>query len=155
PWRGHARHNREVEVIVGNGQSISVPVADRSGVGEVRRAASAQATRLGFDEVEREHVSIVATEVASNVVKHPTSGEIRVRPIARGQALGLELLALDKGPGMADVARCMADGYSTGGSPGTGLGAVSRLSTTLEIHSIPGRGTGLLARVWASPPGEG
>src|SRR5262249_33047339 len=130
--------------------SVSIRISDPTGIGEARRAASAQAAHLGFGATERENVAIVATESASNIVKHAGDGEIIVRPLTRRGATGIELLALDKGPGMADVARCMADGFSTGGSPGTGLGAISRLATTLEIHSVPDAGTGLLAQLWSS-----
>ena len=55
----------------------------------------------------------------------------------------MEILALDRGPGMANVDRCFEDGYSTAGSPGTGLGALRRLATTLDVYSRPG-GTALL-----------
>jgi hypothetical protein len=60
---------------------------------------------------------------------------------------GVELLGLDKGPGIADLGKCLQDGYSTGGSPGTGLGAISRLAQKFEIYSRPGQGTALLARL--------
>lgn len=134
--------------------SVAIAVSDPSGVGEVRRAAAHEAHRLGFGDTERENVAIVATEAASNVVKHARSGEIVIRPLVRGEAAGVEILALDKGPGMTDVSRCLADGYSTGGSPGTGLGAISRLTTTFELHSSPGIGTALLARLWTVRPGD-
>ncbi len=42
---------------------------------------------------------------------------------------------------MSDVGRCLADGYSTAGSPGTGMGAIGRLADAFEIHSSPGMGT--------------
>ena len=59
----------------------------------------------------------------------------------------VEVLAIDSGPGMADVQRCLQDGYSTGGTPGTGLGAVRRQSSAFDVHSLPGRGTVVVARV--------
>src|SRR5262249_18488168 len=62
---------------------------------------------------------------------------------------GMELIALDKGPGMADVARCLIDGFSTVGSPGTGLGAVARVSDSYAIYSRPGVGTAVMARFLA------
>jgi serine/threonine protein phosphatase PrpC len=64
---------------------------------------------------------------------------------------GIEILTLDRGPGMADVARCLQDGYSTGKSPGTGLGAISRLAETFEIYSQPDGGTAMVAQLWADP----
>jgi hypothetical protein len=57
------------------------------------------------------------------------------------------LLALDAGQGMLDWARCVKDGYSTAGSPGTGLGAIMRASSVVDVYSQPGRGTGVFARV--------
>ena len=59
----------------------------------------------------------------------------------------MELLALDTGPGMAHVAQCLQDGYSTAGSPGTGLGAITRLASLWDLYSVPGQGTALLAQV--------
>ena len=128
-----------------------VAMGDPSRVGEARRLASTMAGRLGFDEPGAGRAALIVTEAATNLVKHGGGGELLLAPIARGGVVGLEILALDKGPGMADVARCLADGYSTAGSPGNGLGAISRLATDFELYSAPGAGTALLARIWASP----
>jgi anti-sigma regulatory factor (Ser/Thr protein kinase) len=105
------------------------------------------AADLGLDETERGRVALIATEAATNIAKHASTGELLVRAMVRGDAAGVELLALDRGPGMADVTRCLADGYSTAGSPGTGLGAMTRLASEFDIHSTVGAGTALLARV--------
>lgn len=59
----------------------------------------------------------------------------------------VELIAIDRGPGMSNIAQAMRDGYSTAGTSGTGLGAVSRLSRFFDIYSIPGTGTVVVARV--------
>ena len=84
--------------------------------------------------------------MCGNLMKHAGGGELLVQSID-SPASGIELLALDKGPGMADVAVCLRDGYSTGGSPGTGLGAIERLSQSFDIYSQPGRGTVVFARL--------
>jgi hypothetical protein len=70
---------------------------------------------------------------------------------------GVEMLALDKGSGIASVAESLRDGFSTAGSPGTGLGAVGRLSALFDIYSTPKAGTALLARFWphrGAPDGD-
>jgi hypothetical protein len=67
----------------------------------------------------------------------------------------VEVLALDRGPGMANAARCMEDGYSTAGSAGTGFGAIRRLSTVFDVYSRQGRGTAVLSRVGAGPAEDG
>lgn len=131
----------------------AMPVTEASQVGEARRWVVQSSRRLGFDETTAGKVAIVATEMAGNLVKHAGGGEIVVRRLADGAAKGLEILALDSGPGIDDVARSLRDGYSTAGSPGTGLGAIARLSDLFDLWSAPGQGTALLARLWPKAAG--
>jgi anti-sigma regulatory factor (Ser/Thr protein kinase) len=137
---------------------FAVPVAESSQVGEARRLIGTTARRLGFDETAAGKVAIVATEMAGNLVKHAGGGEIVVRPLqgtTREAVKGLEILALDRGPGIADVSKSLRDGYSTAGSPGTGLGAISRLSDRFDLYSAPDKGTALLSHLWAGGQGPG
>jgi len=127
--------------------SMSIPVEEISGVAYARRAAIKLAEALHLNESEVGRVALVVTEAATNIVQHAARGEILLRRFARATPASIEVLALDKGPGMANVAEAMRDGFSTGGSSGKGLGAIARLSTTFEISSTPGIGTALLARV--------
>jgi anti-sigma regulatory factor (Ser/Thr protein kinase) len=131
------------------GRSIYIALTDQSRVGAARRLAQDHAHRLGFGPTEVGNAAIIVTEIATNIVKHANTGVMLLRPLEDGSANGLEILAVDKGPGMADVSRCMSDGYSTAGSPGHGLGAVARLSKCLEIYSQPSKGTVLVAQLWA------
>jgi anti-sigma regulatory factor (Ser/Thr protein kinase) len=126
-------------------------VSDPSGAGEARRLATTLAERLGFDETGRGKVALVVTEAATNLLKHAGQGEILLRCLERGDSLGLDVLALDRGPGMADPGRCLRDGFSTAGTPGTGLGAIARLSDLFDVYSTSAAGTALLARLWARP----
>lgn len=121
-------------------------MVEPSQVGEARRIAAALAGALGFSEVERGRVALVVTEAGNNLVRHATGGELLLRSL-RDDPGALEVLALDSGPGMADVSRCLQDGYSTGGTPGKGLGAISRLSDLFDLHSSPQIGSALLARI--------
>ena len=129
-----------------------VSITDGSNVAEARRLAVGLAERLGFGESERGKVALVVTEMVSNVVKHVRQGgELLLHPIAAGGVPGLELLCLDQGPGIANLADALRDGYSTAGTPGTGLGAIRRLSASFDVHSTPGLGTAVLAHLWAEP----
>ena len=130
---------------------FDVPMTEVSRVAEARRAATALAGRLGFSETGAGNVAIVVTEVANNLVKHASQGKLLLHALQSGRIGGIEVLALDRGPGMANVAKCLRDGYSTTGSPGTGLGAIKRLATSFDIHSVSGLGTVLLARLWSRP----
>ncbi len=132
--------------------SVAVPVAEPSQVGESRRVASALAGRSGFDEVGRGKVALVASELANNLARHARGGELVISALIRGKVAGVEILAIDRGPGMADFRRCQVDGFSTAGTPGTGLGAVTRMADEFDSYTVVGQGTVLLARLWASPP---
>ena len=127
--------------------SISLPIEEASGVAEARRFAMKLAAALQFSESDIGRVALVVTEAATNIVQHARRGEILLRAFALEAPASLEVLALDKGPGMANVAAALRDGFSTGGSSGHGLGAIARLSTCFEISSAPGKGTALLARI--------
>jgi anti-sigma regulatory factor (Ser/Thr protein kinase) len=130
---------------------LCIPVADPSQVGEVRRAVSRVAQALALSASRRHDASIVATELATNLVRHARDGRILLQAIPWGASSGwLELLSVDGGPGMTDVQRCMQDGYSTVGTPGNGLGAVKRLSDEFDVHSAPGTGTVVASRIATS-----
>jgi len=132
--------------------STAIPVMESSQAGHARRMASSLAARLGFSEEAQGKVAIVVSEAAKNLLAHAREGLILLRALHAGPHVGVEVLALDKGPGMADVERCLRDGYSTAGTSGVGLGAMRRMSTLFDIHSVPGVGTAVLAQLWADKP---
>ena len=99
-------------------------IGDESGVGGARRAAMALAGAAGFNEVDAGKVAIAVTEAATNVLKHAGGGEI----LLRTTEAGVEMLAIDKGPGIADLPEALRDGQSSSGTAGIGLGAISRLA---------------------------
>ena len=127
-------------------------VRDESQVAEARRGAVAAAHALGFGEEDAGRVAIVASELATNLVKHGGGGELIVGAYDDRTGGGVECLALDKGPGMADVAASSRDGHSTAGSAGTGLGAIARGSHHHDIYSRPGLGTAILVRLEQGRP---
>ena len=133
--------------------AIALSVTDPSGAGEARRRVQRLAEALGFGETPAGRAAIAATEAATNLAKHAsTGGVVLARPCRRGEAVGIELLAIDRGPGMRNPAECLRDGYSTAGSPGTGLGALMRISDQFDLFSTPGAGTVVLSRIWAADP---
>jgi anti-sigma regulatory factor (Ser/Thr protein kinase) len=130
--------------------SVRITVEEQSQIAQARRSAVEIAGRIGFNETWVGQVAIIATEVCTNLLKHARGGEILLRVTEDNGAplAGLELLALDKGPGMRDLGKCLADGYTTGSSPGLGMGAVQRLATESDFYSVADQGTAVLAR-WA------
>ncbi len=130
------------------GEQFQFPIGESSQVAEARRKVAALAGGAGLDETQVGICAVIASEMGTNLLKHAKEGEIFLRTVAQGAAQGIEIVALDRGPGMADVGRALQDGHSTAGSSGTGLGAIVRMATEFDIHSMPGRGTGLVARIW-------
>lgn len=123
------------------------PVVDVSQIAEARRAATALAATLGFDPTDSGRVAIVATELATNLLKHGGGGEILLRQHQAGGEPAVELIALDRGRGITDLAACLRDGYSSSGTAGHGLGAIRRQSELMEIATWPELGTAILTRV--------
>jgi anti-sigma regulatory factor (Ser/Thr protein kinase) len=120
------------------------PIEDSSQVGNARRAATELASQLGFDAEQTGKVALAITEASTNILKHAQRGRVLLRGLEHGASgLGIELLALDRGPGINNVAASLRDGHSTTGTPGTGLGALARLSSSFEVYSLPARGTAL------------
>ncbi len=127
-----------------------VVVEDLSQVGAARRAADAVARECRFDELRRGIVALVATEAATNLARHARGGRMLTQSVSHGAVGGVEMIAVDAGPGMHDLDRAFSDGFSTGGgSPGTGLGAIRRQADELDVYTTPGQGTIVLARVFA------
>jgi anti-sigma regulatory factor (Ser/Thr protein kinase) len=130
---------------------LVLSVKEQSGVAEARRMAADLAAKLGFGATEAGKVALIVTELGTNLAKHAGAGRIILRPFHDSSGNGLDLLALDKGPGIANVAECLRDGYSTSGSPGSGLGAVRRQADVFDLHSVPDMGSAILARLFAAP----
>jgi anti-sigma regulatory factor (Ser/Thr protein kinase) len=125
-----------------------IAVEDGSAPGRVRRTATALARRLGFSEHRAGEVAIAATELATNLHRHAVAGTVLVRVRREADDAAVELVMTDAGPGVADLAAFAADGRSSAGTLGIGLGAVLRLSTWFDAHSVVGRGTVMIATFW-------
>lgn len=131
-----------------HGQVIS-PVFDSSQVGEARRTASRLASNAGFNETDIGKIAIIITEAGNNMIKHTSGGEMLFRMMELDQVEGIEILALDNGPGISNVDQALTSRYSDSGGLGIGLGAVQRLSDIFDMYSAPGKGTVILSRLWS------
>ena len=134
-------------------EQICVPVSEPSQPSAARRAVLALAKETGMDEGTLGNVALMVTELATNLVKHAKGGELLIRRLGAESPDGIEVLSLDRGPGMSDLRLSLRDGYSTAGSPGTGLGAVQRAADAFDVYSQPGKGTAAVARVFADRRG--
>ena len=129
----------------------SVRIEDQTQVAEARRRAVACAMSIGLSPDKVASVALCATEAATNILRHALRGEILIDCVEVPETASVQIIALDKGPGIADIELAFSDGYSTAGTSGTGLGAIKRIASRLEIFAPRQGGTALLAEFSARP----
>lgn len=130
--------------------STPIPVDHVSATHVAAKTARAVATAIGLPDPLPDRAAVVASELAGNLDKHAWNGTVYIQPLLLGA--GVDVTAVDRGPGMADVDYCLTDGHTTTGTLGVGLGAVRRMATDFAISSAPEDGTLVSARL--RPAGE-
>ena len=127
---------------------IRIPVRNETGIAwsvmEARKAAIA----IGFDEVICQMIATAVSELANNIIKYAGRGEILMDRIIAGSRVGMEVIARDRGPGIEDIQKAMADHYSSGNTLGLGLPGVKRMMDEIELTSEPGKGTTVTIKKW-------
>jgi serine/threonine-protein kinase RsbT len=127
-----------------------IPIASDVDIVEARMAARALAEEAGFHGADLVLIATAVSEVARNIIEYARPGEVAIAVINNGHRRGLEVIARDQGPGIADVARAMEDGYSTGRGLGLGLPGSRRLMDEFHVDSQVGRGTTVTMKKWVS-----
>lgn len=123
-------------------------VDDPSVAGTMSRTAGQLAGRLGFSDHRSGEVAIAAMELCTNLYRHAVAGAMVLRVLRLLEQAAVELVAVDAGPGIDDVYSWLADGHSSRGTLGIGLGAVQRMASSFHAHSVKGRGTVVVATFW-------
>jgi anti-sigma regulatory factor (Ser/Thr protein kinase)/serine/threonine protein phosphatase PrpC len=126
-------------------------VSDTSQVAAARRLAAQCAENLGLSETAAGKAALVAMELGTNLVKHGGGGSILFGSL-HASVISLVMIAMDRGRGIANIGVAMEDGYSTAGSPGTGLGAIARNASAFDLYTQEGRGTAVLCRIDSEAP---
>jgi anti-sigma regulatory factor (Ser/Thr protein kinase) len=127
-------------------------IAHASDVAAARRAGQKLADELGFDDVRAGRLAIIVTEAATNILKHAGEGQLTIMRSQSGAATpGIDVLAVDSGPGIANLDRSLRDGVSTAGTAGTGLGALRRQADEFDAWTAHGRGAAFFMRIWRGP----
>ena len=122
-----------------------LPLDDASAVGSARRAAERLADQLGLPTGRVAEVGLAVTEIATNVHCHAGGGALLLRALRTAATAALEVVAIDAGPGIADLAAARRTAIRPG-APCIGLGSIERLADAVDISSEPGRGTVLIVR---------
>lgn len=114
---------------------------------EARSLGKTAARELGFNAVDQAKITVAISELARNIFKYAGRGQIHLCQLLSENNPGLQVHAVDQGPGM-DIEKVMVDGYSTSGGLGCGLSGVKRLMDDFTVTSSPEEGTSILTSKW-------
>lgn len=106
------------------------------------------AAALGFPRAERVLVTTAISELASNIVRYARHGVIAIRVSEGHGTRGITVVASDAGPGIANPAMALRDGYSTSGGLGLGLPGVRRLMDEFHLETDVDSGTTVTVTKW-------
>jgi len=127
---------------------MEIKVACEYDIVIARSAAKTEAKKLGFTIVDQTRIATAISELARNIVVHGSDGIIRIEAIEKGDRKGLEIWAIDHGPGIENIELALKDGWTSGGGLGIGLGGAKRLMDEFEIQSEVGKGTKVRVVKW-------
>jgi serine/threonine-protein kinase RsbT len=127
---------------------VTVPIASDLDIVAARQRGRTLAVHLGYTATDATLIATAISELARNIVSYAKRGEIVLASANNGTRQGIVVVARDEGPGIADVSRALAGGYSTAGGLGLGLSGVRRLMDSFEISSERGKGTVVTVTRW-------
>jgi serine/threonine-protein kinase RsbT len=128
-------------------KSISVQIYSDRDVISARQEGRAAALKLGFSQTDSTLIATAISELARNIVIHAKRGEVQIRSLNNSSHQGIEVMAKDYGPGIANVRLALEDGFSTSGGLGLGLPGVKRLVDEFQIISGE-KGTIVIVKKW-------
>jgi len=132
--------------------SFEVPVNIRNedDLIAARQAGRILAAEAGFSAKEQAMLAAVITELARNILEHADSGELLISAVQDAGRRGITVIVSDHGPGIPNIKETVEASYCVAGGLGLGLRGVKGLVDTLDIISVPGKGTTVTARKWQS-----
>jgi serine/threonine-protein kinase RsbT len=126
-----------------------LPLRSGEDVVRLRGAVRERAIATGLSLVDQTKVVTAASELGRNTIQYGGGGSVTLAIVThRNGRRGVRLEFIDHGPGIADLALALKDGYTTGNGLGLGLSGARRLSDEFEIHSKPGEGTRVAITRW-------
>ena len=127
---------------------VRVAIRTDADVVTARQEARTMGAGLGFSSTDLTLLATAISEVARNITTYAGEGEVSLRVVRENGREGIEVVASDSGPGIADVELAMQDGYTTGNGLGLGLPGTRRLVDDFELDTTPGAGTRIRLVKW-------
>ncbi|MEO7488968.1 MAG: anti-sigma regulatory factor [Ferruginibacter sp.] len=113
-----------------------------------RNRVKENAVKIKMGLVNQTKLITAASELSRNMLRYGGGGKVTIEVVANERNKGIKLVFIDKGPGIADIAQAMKDGFSTGKSLGLGLPGAKRLVNEFEIKSKLKEGTTITILKW-------
>lgn len=129
-------------------QTVRIAINAEMDIAKAILQAGRVCADLGFGPGDQSRVATAVSELARNIHKYAGAGHVVIGPIEHKGRRGIEIVAEDKGPGIADLELAMSDHFSSGGTLGLGLPGVRRMMDEFEVESAPGQGTRVTGRKW-------
>lgn len=126
----------------------TINIETESDIVSARQVGRNLSRQLGFGTIMQSRMATSISELARNIYLYAGKGTITISPIERGGAIGLQITAIDAGPGIPDIRKALEDGYTTSGALGAGLPGVRRMMDEFDIQSAPGEGTRVVIVKW-------
>jgi serine/threonine-protein kinase RsbT len=126
----------------------SLPLRNEQDIVRARQMVRKLSQGLGFGLVDQTKIVTATSELARNAVVYGLGGTLSCEVIRDGARTGLRLHFIDEGPGIADIAQAMVDGWTSGSGMGLGLSGAKRLVNDFAIDSAPGKGTRVTIARW-------
>ena len=130
----------------------TIAISHASDIAAARRAGQSMADKIGFNEVGAGRLALIISEAATNILKHAGDGRIFLSEARSGAHRGIDVVALDAGPGIGNLAYALRDGVSSVGTAGTGLGAMRRLADEFDAYAPRDKGAAFSMRLWNGTP---
>ena len=128
--------------------NLHLPIRNEAEASRAALQATAYLRAAGVADLISQKLATAVSELARNIVKYAGTGEIWLRPVQGKRGRGIEVEAVDQGPGIEDPEAAMQDHVSTGGTLGLGLPGVRRLMDEFTLDSAPNEGTRVTVRKW-------
>ena len=129
-------------------RSEIMPLRSTMDIVNMRQITRRWAVEAGFSLVDQTKIVTAASEIGRNTVVYGGGGTAKLELLNDEDRRGVRITFEDRGPGIADVALALKDGYGTGAGLGLGLGGARRLVNEFTIESRLGEGTRVALTRW-------
>ena len=136
------------------GDAPTLPILDAASVSAAREKVREVARAQGMNEEQVGGLAIAVSELGTNHLAHARDGEIAILPIERGETRGVEIVAVDRGPGIADPTAALEGLVVSPAGLGAGLRAAVAFADEVDFDVRLLEGTCIRLRKFAQRAGR-